>query len=137
MSSPLLEDQETISDINIVPFVDILLVVLIIFMVTSPVIVRPSINVNLPKASNGESQGKPSKLQIVIDAQGKTFLNGRSVTMNQLKKQAKTLATESSATHAIISADAVAPHGKVVAIIDAVKSQGINKFSIATSAKPK
>jgi biopolymer transport protein ExbD len=53
------DDDEPISQINVTPFVDIILVVLIIFMVTTPIIMKPSINVNLPKAASGE-QTSPS-----------------------------------------------------------------------------
>jgi len=59
------QDDEVISDINVVPLVDIVLVVLIIFMVTAPMIMKPAINVNLPKAGSGDPSA-PSQLSISI-----------------------------------------------------------------------
>ena len=70
------DNDEPISEINIVPFVDIILVVLIIFMVTTPFIMKPSINVNLPKAGSGEDT-TPSELTITIATDGRLLLNGK------------------------------------------------------------
>lgn len=61
------QNDEAIADINVVPLVDIILVVLIIFMVTAPMIMKPSINVNLPKAASGD-ETIPSSLSISIAA---------------------------------------------------------------------
>ena len=65
-------DDEPISEINIVPFVDIILVVLIIFMVTTPFIMKPSLNVNLPQASTGDETA-PSELSISVNTAGENF----------------------------------------------------------------
>src|SRR3954468_5864252 len=70
------DNDEPIADINIVPFVDIILVVLIIFMVTTPFIMKPSININLPKAGSGDDT-TPSELTVSISADGKVSLNGK------------------------------------------------------------
>ena len=63
------DEDEPIAEINIVPFVDIILVVLIIFMVTAPIMLKPSINVSLPKAGSGDSTA-PSELTVTIRADG-------------------------------------------------------------------
>ena len=65
-------NDEPIAEINIVPFVDIILVVLIIFMVTTPFIMKPSINIHLPKAASG-SDTTPSQLTITIGSGGRPF----------------------------------------------------------------
>jgi biopolymer transport protein ExbD len=111
------EDDEPIADINIVPFVDIILVVLIIFMVTTPLIMKPSININLPKAGTGD-ETTPSELSISINAGGEILLNGKPADVQ-----------------AIISADKDVPHGRVVGIIDSVKSGGVKKFAITIDKK--
>src|SRR4051812_26021874 len=128
------DDDEPISDINIVPFVDIILVVLIIFMVTTPFIMKPSINVNLPKAGSGEDT-TPSELTITISADGSVGLNGKATTAEAIMDYAKTLAAKRPDVQAIISADKDVSHGKVVGIIDAVKSGGVKKFAITIDKK--
>lgn len=128
------EDDEPISDINIVPFVDIILVVLIIFMVTTPFIMKPSINVNLPKAGSGD-ETTPSELTIAIGSDGKLALNGKPTDEAAIGAYSKEMSEKRPDIQAIISADKEVPHGRVVAIIDAVKGGGVKKFAITIDKK--
>lgn len=128
------DDDEPISDINIVPFVDIILVVLIIFMVTTPFIMKPSINVNLPKAGSGDDT-TPSELTISISSDGKIALNGKASDEAAISAFSKNLAVKKPEVQAIISADKEVSHGRVVSIIDAVKSGGVKKFAITIDKK--
>jgi biopolymer transport protein ExbD len=121
--------DEAISDINIVPFVDIILVILIIFMVTAPVILKPSINVNLPKAGSGDNT-TPSELTVTVSVDGTLTLNGKQTTLDDIKKYAEEIAQKSPDTQAIISADKDVSHGTVVSVIDAVKTGGVKRFAI-------
>lgn len=121
--------EEAISEINIVPFVDIILVILIIFMVTAPVLLKPSINVNLPKAGSGDNT-TPSELSISIEANGAISLNGKASSQEQIKAYAQEISQTSPDTQAIISADKDVSHGQVVSVIDAVKTGGVKKFAI-------
>lgn len=123
------DSDEAIADINIVPFVDIILVVLIIFMITTPFIVKPSININLPKASSGQDT-TPSQLTISITADGKALLNGKTATDEEIVAFSKNAITTKPETQAIISADKDVSHGRVITIIDLVKTAGISKFAI-------
>lgn len=128
------DNDDPISDINIVPFVDIILVVLIIFMVTTPLIMKPSINVNLPKAGAGD-ETTPSELSISISADGGLALNGKPTDEAGINTYAQELAGKRPDVQAIISADKDVPHGRVVGIIDAVKSGGVKKFAITIDKK--
>lgn len=128
------DNDEPIADINIVPFVDITLVVLIIFMVTTPLIMKPSINVSLPKAGSGD-ETTPSKLAITIAANGSVTLNGKPADEAAINTFASQMAGEQPDVQAVISADKDVPHGRVVAIIDAVKSGGVKKFAITIDKK--
>lgn len=124
------QDDEPLSDINVVPLVDIILVVLIIFMVTAPMFIKPSINVNLPKAASGE-QTTPSKLNISITADGKLNLNGTFTDEATISSKAKEEAAKNAEVQAVISADKDVAHGRVVGILDIVKSAGVKKFAIS------
>lgn len=134
MAGKIADDDAPISEINIVPFVDIILVVLIIFMVTTPLIMKPSINVNLPKAASGEETA-PSKLAISVTAQGEILLNGQPSSTEAIQGYAQELSAQSPDTQAIISADKDVPHGTVVSLIDAVKTGGVKKFAITIDKK--
>ena len=128
----LSDENEPIAAINVTPFVDIVLVVLIIFMVTTPALVKSYLEVQLPKAASG-SQSPPSPLNITLSQDGQIGLNGQEVTREELQNRVKVMIQENPNIQAIISADRDMPHGDVIAIIDTIKRVGINKFAIATT----
>jgi biopolymer transport protein ExbD len=124
------DQDEPIADINVVPLVDIILVVLIIFMVTAPMIMKPNIKVNLPKAASGE-QSQPSQLNITLAANGTLFLNGQKSNETAVRSKAQEEIKKNPDVQAIISADKDVPHGRVVGILDIVKLSGVKKFAIS------
>ena len=127
-------DNEAIAEINVVPLVDIILVVLIIFMVTAPMIMKPTINVNLPKAASGD-QTVPSKLNIALTADGRINLNGAFADEETVKQTALSEIAKNPEVQAVISADKDVPHGKVIGLLDIVKSSGVKKFAISIEKK--
>lgn len=126
--------DDIISEINIVPMVDVILVVLIIFMVTAPMIMKPSISVNLPKSGSGDST-KPSKLNITVDKNGQIQLDGRNVTASEVKTVAQQEYARNQEVQAIIAADKDVSHGQVVSILDIVKAAGVKRFAISIDRK--
>lgn len=127
-------DDEAISAINVTPFVDIILVVLIIFMVTTPIIMKPSININLPKAATGQ-ETQPGQLSISISKDGALFLNGAASDKVRVAAFASQMAKDKPETQAVISADKDVSHGTVIEVLDAVKGAGIHKFAISIDKK--
>ncbi len=128
------DQDEIMSEINVVPLVDVILVVLIIFMVTAPMIMKPSINVNLPKAASGEAT-TPSKLNITISNDGKLNLDGEIVEDAQVQAKALEEVGKNPDIQAIIAADKDVPHGRVVSVLDIVKGAGVKKFAISIDKK--
>ncbi len=128
------DDDQPISEINVTPFVDIILVVLIIFMVTTPIIMNPSVQINLPKAASGD-ETVPSHLNISIDKSGSIFLNGKPSTIEDLGNETKSQVGQNPEIQAIVSADSDVSHGRVIEVIDSVKSSGVTKFAISISKK--
>ena len=131
MGASFNKDYEAIADINITPFVDIILVVLIIFMVTTPIIMNPGIKIQLPKAASGE-ETKQTKLNVSIAKDGKILLNGAVENDNSLAQKVKDLVAKNKEIQAIIAADKDVAHGTVIRVIDIVKSNGVSKFAIST-----
>lgn len=130
MAGSFLKEDGDISEINVVPLVDIILVVLIIFMVTAPMFMKPTINVNLPKAAHGD-QTPPSPFNISLTKDGRINLNGQFVEIEVLRLRSEEEFKKNAEAQAIISADKDVSHGQVVAILDIVKGAGIKKFAIS------
>ncbi len=130
MGSSFQKDDGDISEINVVPLVDITLVVLIIFMVTAPMFMKPTINVNLPKAAHGEKT-PPSPFNISLTKEGRINLNGQFVEPEVLRLKSEEEFKKNPDAQAIISADKDVPHGQVVSVLDVVKGAGIKKFAIS------
>lgn len=126
--------DDVIAEINVVPLVDIILVVLIIFMVTAPMIMKPSINVNLPKAATGEATN-PSRLNITIGSDGQIRLDGKVSDEAALQAFSSEEALKNPEVQAIITADRDVPHGRVVSVLDIVKAAGVKKFAISIDKK--
>jgi biopolymer transport protein ExbD len=118
-----------ITEINVTPLVDITLVLLIIFMVTTTYIVNPSIKVDLPKAVSGSDQTRTT-LALTLTKEGQLYLNGDLADEAKVKQQIAAELPGNPDLQAIIAADKVVPHGSVVHIIDLVKRAGVRKFAI-------
>jgi biopolymer transport protein ExbD len=124
------EDEGPLASINIIPFVDIVLVLLVIFMLTSATIVRASLKVELPKAASGGSKVETT-VNLVLTKSGELSLNGGKVA--SLADAARIVRRESTAnpkTQAVISADKGVEYGRVVELIDLVKQNGVSAFAL-------
>jgi biopolymer transport protein TolR len=135
MAGKVSDDDDVLSEINVTPLVDIMLVLLIIFMLTneevSEKMKKAQIDIDLPKAASAEM--KPSKpLSIVISKDGKLFLNGTPLSEAELSTEAKKAAAENPGVEAILSADKRVSHGEVVRIIDQVRQANVEKVAINT-----
>jgi biopolymer transport protein ExbD len=123
------DDDELISDINVTPLVDVVLVLLIIFMVTATYIVRASIDVELPRAAHG-GERTGTVLSIVLTRDGQVFLDGVRRTEDELVVRTREAVASDGDARVVISADRAALHGAVVRVIDLVKGAGATRFAI-------
>ncbi len=123
------EDEGVIAEINIVPFVDIVLVLLIIFMLTSSLIAKANISVDLPKAASA-GEAVSSTLNIVLNKDQELFLNGKQVKPTELGQEVARAAWKKKDLQAAISADQRVDYGAVVRIIDVVKENGVKSFAL-------
>jgi biopolymer transport protein ExbD len=120
---------EGINDINITPFVDVVLVLLVIFMVTAPMMMKDIIGLKLPKTSSSDAQSF-STLAIAITKNGQFLLNGELQSSDSLSEKCKEAVKKNVDVQAIISADVESMHGDVVKAIDLIKTAGITQFAI-------
>ncbi len=123
------EDEGLLANINIIPFVDIVLVLLIIFMLTSIAIVRASMVVNLPKAATGGARVE-STVNIVCNKDGTLMLNGARSSVGEIGKFVKRESAANPKLQAVIAADKGVEYGKVVDLIDLVKRNGVSAFAL-------
>lgn len=131
MSGKLIDDNQPIAEINIIPFVDIILVILIIFMVTAPFIIKTGFSLDLPKASSSHTV-KDAKINITITVNGEVLLNGNPFDIKTIEDHLKDNKMKPDDTRVIISADKNVLHGKVISVINDMKSVGLKKIAIAT-----
>jgi len=118
-----------ITDINVTPLVDIMLVLLIIFMLTANLIARQAIEVELPKASQSTSVN-PTTLAVTLTREGAIYLNGKPTTAQALRDAVREAVAKDPKTQAVISGDKSVSHGRVVWVLDVVKSLGVSSFAI-------
>lgn len=130
------EDGGGFNDINITPLTDIFLVLLIIFMVTSSVIVNSSngakagLKVNLPQGGAADVATQANDLSIAILSDGRLVLGGDVVTADELKKALDAAKAKSPDTMVIVQADEGVPHGKVVEVMEMAKTAGLGQLAI-------
>jgi biopolymer transport protein ExbD len=123
------EDEGILASINVIPFVDIVLVLLVIFMLTSAAIMRAQLKVELPKAASAGSAIE-STINLVYTKNRELLLNGAK---SSFADAARFIAREARAnpkTQAIISADEGVEYGQVMAVIDMVKLNGVSAFAL-------
>lgn len=115
--------------INVTPFVDITLVLLIIMMVSATYIVSQSLKVELPKAASSD-ETVARTYAVTIDENGALHWNDKPVSEEELVRELRAAKSASKEATIVISADEKARHGSVVHVIDAAKLEGITKFAI-------
>ena len=128
-------DDDIISEINITPFVDVTLVLLIIFMVTATYIVAKSIPVDLPEAGTGEDI--VTTFAVTMTNDGNMYLDGTKTDEGQLRLKLSLAKKENKDIRVVIDADKELSHGKVVHVIDLVRKEGVSKFAINISEESK
>ena len=134
MAGGSFEEDEEITAINVTPLVDVMLVLLIIFMVTTTYIVQRSIFVSLPKAKTAQQKITTKNLGFVLDQDGQLFIDGKAIEFSVLSQEIEKIKVEATKENlsfrALISADKKTPHGVVVTLIDAIRQNGIVDFAI-------
>ncbi|ATB42534.1 protein TolR [Cystobacter fuscus] len=121
----------TMSEINVTPMVDVMLVLLIIFMVTAPLI-QQGVKVNLPEARAAAVEASDKKLVLSIDAQRRVYLGEAEVLMAELEKKLATNAKAQADKELYLHADRDVPYGVVVDVMAAAQRAGITNVGMIT-----
>ena len=123
-------ETPSIADINVTPLVDVVLVLLIIFMVTAPMMSR-GIDVNLPVATQTENPPE-DRLMISINAEGRVYLSDKPINLVLLEQTLRDyLASSRSGRVVILRADESLRYGKVIEVVDKIKRAGVEQIGFA------
>lgn len=119
-----------ITEINVTPMVDIMLVLLIIFMVTATYITRRAIDVQLPEGATGREQNAES-LSVVVAPGGRLLLQGEEVTLEALRAKVPELVRANPEVEVLVDGDRQVEYGRVMEIIDSLRGLGVKNFAAA------
>ena len=129
MASKIDDEGGELSDINVTPFVDVVLVLLVIFMIATPTLIQNSLKVELPKATSTDASSAKS-LGIVVTKGGQILIEGTIASDADLQKRVREEIKTNPEVQALIAADAESQHKDLVHVIDLVKQAGLQKFAL-------
>ena len=124
-------NDQFMSEINVTPFVDVMLVLLIIFMVTAPMMVQ-GVDVDLPKATSKALKGNEERLIISIDNDRQVFINEQVVSVEFLTQKLGAILENIDSKNVYLRADKNVPYGIVVNVISKIKKAGVDSLGMIT-----
>jgi len=128
-------DKELMSQINVTPFVDVMLVLLIIFMVTAPMM-QSGIDVNLPKVTARAVSTKAEPIVVTIDRRERTYLGDTRMNASRLARKLRAINKSKPGSMVLLKADKKVPYGYVVKVISEIRKAGITKIGMITESRP-
>jgi biopolymer transport protein TolR len=130
------EGPRPFSEINVTPLVDVMLVLVVIFIITAP-LMASSIKLDLPKADATQANDTPQFVTLVVDKAGQTFLNDKPVALTELGQGLAQAAALSPDTEVQLRADEAVPYGRVVEVIGLAQKAGLSRIGfVANPVKP-
>ncbi|MDF1630352.1 MAG: protein TolR [Alcanivoracaceae bacterium] len=142
MSMKIRTPRKLVADINVVPYIDVMLVLLVVFMITAPMMVQ-GINVDLPKTNSAPIDNKDQEPVIVsVKKDGSYFINvggdiQKSASLDTVKGHALRIHRNKPETLFLLEGDAEVPYGTVVALMSALQGAGIAKLGLVTEPPEK
>lgn len=133
--NPRLRKQKAIAEINITPFTDVILVLLIIFMITTPLIIQTSIKVNLPNAKSAKTSDASNQINITVSSKNIIYLDDNLVTKEDLKEKVASLYKDNPSLKVVLFSDKLARFKDIVTVLDIMNELGIRSLNIAAKAE--
>jgi biopolymer transport protein ExbD len=128
------DTDDVMNEINMTPMVDIMLVLLIIFIITVPVM-KHSVNIDLPRANNEAQNVKPETVRLSVDAKGTYFLNETQITDEELAPRLKAAAAQNPQPDLHIRGDKAVRYERVAQAMAAAQQAGLSKIGFITEPK--
>lgn len=130
-----LRKQKAIAEINITPFTDVILVLLIIFMITTPLIIQTSIKVNLPNARSAKAVDISDQINITVSSKSAIYVDGNLITKEDLKEKVASLYRNNPSLKVVLFSDKLARFKDIVAVLDIMNELGIRSLNIAAKSE--
>ncbi len=128
------KSSKPMSDINMTPLIDVMLVLVVILIITAP-LMTSAIKLDLPKTEAAQPVDAPKFVAIVVDKSGQIFLNDQVTTLTQLAEALSKTAQLSKDTEVQLRADETVPYGKVVEVMGLAQKVGLNRIGFVAEAK--
>lgn len=128
------DEGSMMSEINVTPLVDVMLVLLVVFIITAPLLAPQSLKINLPKTDAVQQNDKPQQVSLVVDAQGNVEIDKQPVNDTELAEMLKIRAADPQ-FQLQIEADTAVPYGRVAGLMALAQKSGISKLSFITLSK--
>jgi biopolymer transport protein TolR len=125
------DEKRFMSDINVTPFVDVMLVLLIIFMVTAPMMMQ-GVEVNLPQTTTKSIKTREDPLILTVNKKREIFLENHRIEINELETKVKSIFKYRREKEILLRADKEVPYGFIIKVVAGVKRAGINKLGMIT-----
>lgn len=125
------DGNEALAEINMIPLIDVMLVLLVIFIVTAPLLTH-AVKVDLPKASSSSNLTKPDNVQVAIDAAGQVYWNGEVVATAVLDQRLRAAAALAPQPELHLRADRITPYEKVADVMSASARAGLTRIGFVT-----
>ena len=129
------DNDDMMSEINMIPFIDVMLVLLIIFIITVPVM-KHSVNVDLPRASSQPQDAKPETVRLSVDAQGAYYWNENRIDDEALPRMLKEAAAKNPQPELHIRGDKAVRYERVALAMAAAQKAGLRKIGFITEPTP-
>ena len=123
------------SDINMTPLIDVMLVLVVIFIITAPLLAS-SIRLDLPRTDAATPIDAPSFVLLVVDRSGQTFLDDKPVTQDELSRRLGLLAARNPDAEVQLRADKAVPYGRVVEVLGAAQQAGLSRIGFIADPAP-
>lgn len=129
--------KKVVADINITPFTDVVLVLLIIFMITTPMLSQHEIKIHLPKATETTERSEDKVIEITIDKDGFLYIDREQLHKEYFEKTLKAKIAQNPERPVIIKGDKSIKYDSVIDVMDMAKKAGVSKFGLAIDIKDK
>ena len=126
---------QPMSDINVTPLVDVMLVLVVIFIITAPLLAS-AIRLDLPKTDAAKAIEAPQFVALVVDKSGQAFLDDKPVTLDDLARQLAHTASRNLDTEVQLRADEAVPYGKVVEVMGVAQKAGLSRIGFIAEPAP-